>query len=150
MKRHNSRILAMMTLYQHDLIDHSKMKDLLEDEKINEIDVFNELHGNKEEFEYEETFYNVLVEGVLNHIDEIDDMISKNMVKWTLDRLSFVDRAILRLATFEMLYTKTPKEVIISEAIEITGEYVDIEDFPAKKFNNKVLENIKASLNGKQ
>ena len=77
-------------------------------------------------------------------------MISKNLVKWTIDRLSFVDKAILRLATYEMMYTSTPKQIIINEAIDITGDYVDTEDFPAKKFNNRVLDNIKESLNGRQ
>ena len=48
MKRHNSRILAMMTLYQHDLINHSKMKDVLEEDKINEINVYDELHEKTE------------------------------------------------------------------------------------------------------
>ena len=150
MKRHNSRILAMMTLYQHDLIDHSKMKDILEEDKINAIDTYNEIHGSENEVEYDETFYYILVKGVLAHIEELDEMISKNLVKWTIDRLSFVDKAILRLATFEMMFTQTPKQIVINEAIDITGEYVDTEDFPAKKFNNKVLDNIKETLNGRQ
>ena len=150
MKRHNSRILAMMTLYQHDLINHSKMKDVLEEDKINEINVYDELHEKTENIDHDEAFYELLVHGVLKNIDEIDQVISDNLVKWTLDRLSFVDRAIFRLATFEMLYTTTPKAIIISEAIEITGDYVDTEDFPAKKFNNKVLDNIKEAIDGRK
>ena len=47
-----------------------------------------------------------------------------------------------------MKYTSTPKNVIIDEALLITNDYADTDDYPAKKFNNKVLDNIKESLNG--
>ena len=149
MKRHNSRILAMMTLYQYDIIEHSKLKEILEEDKIKEIATYSEIAENQFDFEVDEVFYNNLIVGVLEHLNEVDEIISKNLVKWTLDRLSFVDRAILRLATYEMKFTNTPKTVVIDEALLITNDYADTDDFPAKKFNNKVLDSIKESLNGK-
>ena len=149
MKRHNSRILAMMTLYQYDIIEHSKLKDILEEDKIKEIATYSEIEDNSEGFDVDENFYNSLVNGVLTNLEEVDKLISSNLVKWPLDRLSFVDRAILRLAAYEMKFTNTPKNVVIDEALLISDDYADTDDYPAKKFNNKVLDSIKESLNAK-
>ena len=82
--------------------------------------------------------------------DEIDAILNEMSEGWKTSRMNRVDLTILRLATYEMMYTSTPKQIVINEAIDITGDYVDTEDFPAKKFNNRVLDNIKESLNGRQ
>lgn len=147
MKRHNARILAMMTLYQHDIIDHSKMKEDLLEDQIEEVDAYQEMCEEEyNNLEIDTYLYNLLLEGVKQHQTEIDELISSCLVKWPLDRLSYVDRAILRIATYEMLFTKTPKQVIIDEALEITSDYVDMDDYPATKFNNKVLDTIKEKI----
>lgn len=87
----------------------------------------------------------LLFNKVLENLEHIDEVIDNVIEGYTLSRLSYLDRAIIRLATYEMIYTNTPKEIIINEAIEITKEYSDIDD-KQRKFNNRLLENIKESL----
>ncbi|WP_394232911.1 transcription antitermination factor NusB [Niallia oryzisoli] len=86
-----------------------------------------------------------LVNGVVEHMDEINDMISKQLEKWTLDRLANVDRNILRLAVYELLYCQddVPANVIMDEAIEIAKIYGDDQ---SSKFINGVLSKVKASI----
>ena len=64
-----------------------------------------------------------------------------------IERLSYVDRAIIRLAVYELLETKTPASIIINEAIEITKEYSNLDDEAQSKFTNRLLDEIKDSLN---
>lgn len=82
---------------------------------------------------------------ILSKLEEIDEIIENNLFNYSLYRLAYLDKAIIRFATYEMLYTNTPKEVIINEAIEITKEYSDIDD-KQKAFTNSVLDSIKKSL----
>lgn len=86
---------------------------------------------------------------ILENQEKIDAVIESNLVDWKLNRLSFLDRAIIRLATYEMMFEINPFEVVINEAIELTKKYTDTEENKSKAFNNKVLDNIKKSLNGK-
>ena len=86
------------------------------------------------------------VESVFLHITEIDNIIEKNLTSWTIDRLNYVDKSIIRYAVYEMKYTDTPYEVIINEAINLTKKYSNLEDDLAKSFNNKLLDNIKNSI----
>lgn len=85
---------------------------------------------------------------ILSKLKKIDDVIENNLFNYSLYRLAFLDKAIIRLATYEMMYTDEPKEVIINEAIEITKKYSDIDD-KQRAFTNKVLDNIKNSLGDK-
>ena len=79
---------------------------------------------------------------VCEHLDEIDDVIESNLFNYSLRRLAFIDRAIIRYATYELLFTKTAIQVIVDEAIEITKEYTDLDDEKQHKFTNKLLDNI--------
>jgi N utilization substance protein B len=92
-------------------------------------------------------FVQELVLGVKHNIAKIDDVISKSLKNWTIERLSYVDRAIIRLAVYELLETKTPASIIINEAIEITKEYSNLDDEAQSKFTNRLLDEIKGSLN---
>lgn len=82
---------------------------------------------------------------ILSKLEEIDEIISNNLTNYSLNRLAFLDRAIIRLATYEMMFTVVPKEVIINEALELTKEYSDIND-KQRRFTNKLLDTIKKSL----
>lgn len=91
----------------------------------------------------------VLTEDVLNFLNmvesnknKIDDIISKSLENYSLNRLNIVDRAIIRLATAEFLDGKTDKKIIINEALEITKQFSDQGDHKATGFNNRLLENI--------
>ena len=61
-----------------------------------------------------------LVRGVAEHRDEVDSLIREHAVNWRLERMPVVDRAILRVAVYELLYqTDIPRVVILDEAIEL-------------------------------
>ena len=85
-----------------------------------------------------------LVEGVVDHAAEIDQLIETNAVGWTLDRMPAVDRAVLRLGTLELRWP--PEEiasaVVIDEAVELAKE-LSTDESPA--FVNGVLGRIAAS-----
>jgi len=69
-------------------------------------------------------FVRTLVEGTLRHKKEIDAKLSSTAHDWALERMSAVDRNLMRLAIYEMLYDKqTPQRVIINEAIEIAKKF---------------------------
>ncbi len=87
-----------------------------------------------------------LFNSVLAVLDDVDDVISANLFNYTLNRLSFVDRAIIRFATYEIVHTETPTQVIVNEAIEITKEFANLDDEKQHKFNNKLLDNIAKSM----
>ncbi len=95
----------------------------------------------------EHTFVNEVVSGILKYQDTIDEIINSQLERWSLKRLSYVDRAILRLATYEMYAMQTPGEIVINEALELTRTFTDEGDNKAVKFNNSVLDKIKKSLN---
>jgi transcription antitermination protein NusB len=64
-----------------------------------------------------------VVEGVSINREHIDQLISENSTGWSLDRMPTVDRAILRVATFELVYgDSVPDSVVISQAIELAKE----------------------------
>lgn len=68
-------------------------------------------------------FAHSLAEGVLAHQAEIDAIIALRAEGWGLDRLPLVDRNILRLSLYELLFTETPPEVVINEAVELAKTY---------------------------
>lgn len=84
--------------------------------------------------------------GVMNNIAKIDEIISDSLVNYTLQRLNVVDRSIIELATYEILFDDLAKGIAINEALEITRLYTDAGDDKEVKFNNKVLDNIVKKL----
>ena len=80
------------------------------------------------------------LDGIMTHRDEIIPKIKEFAVEWPIDKIAPVDRAILELGVFEMLYSKeVPPIVAINEAIEVAKEYADLN---APKFINGVLSKI--------
>jgi N utilization substance protein B len=77
---------------------------------------------------------------------EIDQIISDNLTSWSITRLNYVDLAIIRFAVYEMKYLKLASEIAINEALEITKKYSNLDDDLARKFNNRLLDNIRISL----
>ena len=90
-------------------------------------------------------FATELVNYVCSNLEKIDEVISDSLVNYRIGRLSFVDRAIIRCATAEMMMD-TPKAIVINEALEIVKVYSDQGDGKAVKFINKVLDNISNNL----
>lgn len=135
MKRHQARLLSIIALYQNDInndqIGFEQAIELVED--YYELKVESDILS----------FCQELYEGTIKHLDQIDEVIKQSLFKWTIDRLSYVDRAIIRLATFELLFANTPAPIVINEAVEITKYFcVDVEEAQVK-FNNRLLDTIK-------
>ncbi len=85
-------------------------------------------------------FMEKLVRGVIKHLAELDDLLNSYAVDWTVERMAYVDRNVLRLAAFEMLYDdETPAGVAINEAVELAKRY-GTDD--SGKFVNGILGNI--------
>ncbi|GAG62730.1 Transcription antitermination protein NusB [subsurface metagenome] len=128
--RRKSRENAIILLYQRDLLD----------KKIDEIIENNLLAGRK----YDQ-FTLKLTKGVDRYRKRIDEMIMDIVENWTLERIAIIDRNILRVAIYEMLYEDDiPLKVSVDEAIEIAKSLGQQEDTP--KFINgvlgKILDNI--------
>ncbi len=83
----------------------------------------------------------VLVRGVWEHRRRFDGLITNTLEHWSLDRLSGVDRNLLRVALFEMLECDdVPEKVAINEAIEIAKAFGDAE---SPRFVNGILDAIR-------
>jgi len=115
-------------LYQIDLTQSSP------DEAWNQSDVNEGLSASAQEFAYN------LVAGVRQHIADIDQLIAGFAKDWTIDRMSYVDRNILRLAVYELKYMpETPTKVAVNEAVELAKDFSDVQ---ASKFINGVLGTV--------
>ncbi len=128
--RRKARQEALRILFQFDAT-----KDSI-DEIINYY--WENISGvkNKEVKSYAET----LVRGTIEHLNEIDEKIKRVSKNWKLERMFMVDRNILRLALYELLYRDdVPPPVSINEAIEISKLY-GTEKSP--KFINGILDTI--------
>ena len=113
--RRRARELALQLLYQYELTEGSP----------------EEMQSGFEEWrnstEVVQTFADGLLRGTLSYLEEIDEELVRQTTHWRLERLAAVDRNIIRLAMYELIYEeKTPHAVVIDEAIEI-----------AKKFGSK-------------
>lgn len=84
--------------------------------------------------------------GVVKHLEEVDAIIIDNLKNWSLKRLNYVDRAIIRLAVYEMKFTDTANEIVINEAVELSKEFSETDDFNSKAFNNRLLDTILKNL----
>ncbi|MCJ7821922.1 MAG: transcription antitermination factor NusB [Armatimonadetes bacterium] len=89
-------------------------------------------------------FARELALGTANHRDRIDRLIGKYARDWTMDRMANVDRNILRLAVFELLYLPDiPLGVTVDEAVELAKKYSTAE---SGKFVNGILGNLVRNL----
>tara|TARA_B100000029_G_scaffold425712_1_gene434245 strand:+ start:4006 stop:4515 length:510 start_codon:yes stop_codon:yes gene_type:complete len=89
-------------------------------------------------------FGETLINGVLDRVEELDSIISKEVKNWDIDRIAKVDRSILRLAIYEMFYREDiPPVVTINEAIDIAKKFSTEK---SGSFVNGILDKIKAKL----
>jgi len=97
---------------------------------------------NQEDDEIKD-FANLLIKGAIENLDKIDSQISKFAENWEISRMAVVDRNILRLASYELLFLKDiPSKVSINEAVELAKKYSGEE---SSKFVNGILDRIKES-----
>ena len=137
--RHLARTVAMQTLYQWDF------------NEADEKEFVQYLARNKKEFApgfQDEGFIELLTKGVLDNKKEIDDLIVKYAPEWPLDQITLVDRNILRLGIFELMFTEDiPSKVAINESIELAKTFGG----PSSgKFVNGVLGAIYKKLDEKK
>lgn len=124
--RRRARELALQLLYQYELT-HAEPGQMQSD-----FDEWNGASGGVREFA------DGLLRGTLDHLAEIDQELELQTAHWRLDRLAAVDRNILRLAMYELLFqSDTPPAVVIDEAIEIAKKF-GAEESP--RFVNGVLD----------
>ncbi|ASB88502.1 transcription antitermination factor NusB [Bacillus sonorensis] len=128
MKRRTAREKALQSLFQID-VSNIEPKEAMA----------HALDGRESD-----AFFEQLVYGVLENKEKIDEMITRHLVNWKLDRLANVDRAILRLSVYEMAFSHDiPVNVSMNEAIELAKQFGDDK---SAKFVNGVLSNIKSDL----
>lgn len=130
-----TREKAMTILYQILLYNKNKITYEVE-EVINEMIENIEIEERKK---IDLEFLNNLINGVLDNLEDIDTNISKYLENWSIERLGLTDQAIIRIATYELLYTYTPNLVCINEAIELSKKYSDEK---VSKMINGVLDKI--------
>ena len=130
-----TRERTMTILYQILLYKKNKIAFEIE-EVINEMIESIEIEDRKK---IDLEFLNSLVNGVINNLEDIDSNISKYLENWSIERLGLTDQAIIRIATFELLYTDTPNLVCINEAIELSKKY---SDESVTKMINGVLDKV--------
>ncbi len=135
-KRRSSRELALKFLYQFELNEGNV------DEQMNS---FIELNSLKDEIE---VFMKELVEAVIKQKKEIDEIIQKFSDNWLLDRMTVIDRNILRIGICELLSDfSTPPKVVINEAVDIAKKFGN-EDSP--EFINGILDKIYKEIGHKK
>lgn len=131
-KRSKAREYVLQMLYQVDITGGS-WEDVLKNfwESKDMEDVSGELKD----------FSTGLLQGAVQHMQEIDAKISKYAANWQLERMAFVDRNIMRLGCFELFFREDiPPKVAINEAVELAKKYSGLE---SGKFVNAILDKIK-------
>ncbi|MCR4554549.1 MAG: transcription antitermination factor NusB [Succinivibrionaceae bacterium] len=126
-ERHNARQMALQAIYEWQMAK-------------NDVETMIEqfLESNKKKVDLD--YFSYLVLGVTNHTKELDDKFSPYISNRTLDQLDQVDKAILRIACYELLFNKQlDYKIAINEAIELAKTYA-AED--SHKFVNGVLDKI--------
>lgn len=138
--RHLARTIAIQSLYEWDFYKH-------------EADLPAITNRNMKEFGPgidEPEFVWKLVKEVVGHLPELDEMIVKHAPQWPLDQIAPLDRNILRLGLYELVYSnpkEVPPKVAINEAIEIAKNYGGQN---SARFVNGVLGSVYRELLAKE
>ncbi|MFF2887697.1 transcription antitermination factor NusB [Paenibacillus sp. NPDC057967] len=135
MKRRLAREIAISSLYQMEMneVTAAEAVDML----MEELREDNELGADPKEARSTDDFARELVHGVLERKQAIDGMLQQFLTGWQVDRLSRVDRQVLRLACYEMVFrSDVPPKAAINEAIELAKHFGTDE---SGKFVNGVL-----------
>ncbi len=129
-KRHLARSIAMQSLYQWDFRGNPTAAiNAIIAATMREFGVGLEEHSD---------FVTSLVEGVIDHQKEIDEYISSYAIHWPIEKMTLVDRNVLRIGVYEILHSSNdvPPKVAINEAIELAKNYGGP---PSGKFVNGIL-----------
>ena len=127
-KRTTARECALQLLYQWDLTKAPVSEGL------------DSFWADRPEEAAIREFAVQLVDGTIGHLDVIDAALQKYAENWALERMAVVDRNILRLGTYELLFAgDIPAKVTINEAVELAKRFGDVD---SSKFINGILDKI--------
>jgi N utilization substance protein B len=134
--RHLARSIVLQSLYEWDF--SNKEKDLVEIVQRN----MNEFGPgiNEPDFVWR------MVKGIVEHLDQIDEIISKSATQWPIAQIALIDRNVLRIGVYELIYAdhnEVPYKVAINEAIELAKNYGGAN---SGKFVNGVLGTVYKQL----
>lgn len=137
MARHRARRQALQLLYQWDLrrTPHEETMRGYYDSLL--------LTEDSPARPAKDPFAETLLRGVSEHVESIDERITRHAEHWKIPRMPAVDRNILRLAVYEMVHTDTPPAVIIDEAIELARQFSGEESV---QFVNGVLDAVRRDV----
>ena len=128
MNRHLSRMIAMQTLYEHAFRLDSDLSEI----KERNVAVYKN--------DVDEAFVDFLIDGVNGKCSEIDESIAKSAPEWPIEQISLIDKTILQIAIFELLYSvNVPPKVAINEAVELSKQFGGEN---SSKFINGVLGTV--------
>jgi len=130
--RHLARSIILQSLYEWDF--GNKQGDLVAIAQRN----LDEFGPGIDEPEF---VWNI-IKGLTEHLAQIDAVITASAVEWPFDQITFVDRNVLRLGVYELMYAnpeEVPHKVAINEAIELAKNYGGIN---SGKFVNGVLGTV--------
>ena len=132
MTRTQTRELAFELLYSLEI------QKVEESEQTEQIQLFIEQQGIEEE--KVKKYILETTQGIEEHEEEILKNISDNLKeKWEITRISKINITLLKLAIYEILYTKLPYKVVVNEVVELAKKYGDDNSAP---FINGILANI--------
>ena len=134
LERHRGREAALQLLYQWE-IGQGGMSAF-----DDASDLFWSVHPAPES---RRLFATALVRGTTQHLETIDPLLESNADNWRLSRMAVIDRLIMRMAVYELLFTDTPQAVIIDEALELAKTFSGDE---AVAFVNGVLDSVRRKL----
>ncbi len=126
--RHQARQSIIGLLYALDVGNegiNNFADEILEDSKI---------RNKQKEFALN------LYKGVINNQEQIDTIVNKHLKEWEIDKIGNIERAILRLGTYEIIFSDLDDAVIINEAIELAKK---LAGDTSPKFINGVLDSVK-------
>lgn len=134
-KRSHAREVSLRILYQMD-ITLENYEACLENYWLREEEASSPTDESIRSFVRE------LVAGVAEHLKEIDAKISQHATNWEIERMAVIDRNILRLACFELMFRQDiPPKVSINEAIELAKRYSEAQ---SGRFVNGILDKVKS------
>ncbi len=103
------------------------------------IEQFDEILKDKKVKGPKAEFAKKLLNGVMENLDKIDEEIKNHLIDWDFNRLDKVDKQILRVGTYELMFTDTPFQIVIDEAVKIAKNFSEDK---AKSFINGILDKI--------
>jgi len=121
--RRKGRRWAMKALFMWDARGDGEADLLVDDAQRMELAGGVDVEGAAADRAQARSFAQRIVAGAIAHRDVIDPVLESVAARWSVGRMAAVDRAILRVATYELLYDDTPEAVAVSEAVELAKQY---------------------------